>query len=67
MFPHAAFNKALLIASTDRVRDWSGTFCFPYLDLSEIWKNGGLNLECFVRKTVEDLLLAAGVPFRFFR
>lgn len=56
MFPHAAFNKALLIASTDRVRDWSGTFCFPYLDLSEIWKNGGLNLECF--EDSRDLLLA---------
>ena len=41
IFAHAVFNQALLVASTDRARDWLGTFCFPYLDTFEIWKNGG--------------------------
>ena len=40
-FPHAVFNQALLVASTDRARDWLRMFYFPYLDPSEIWKNGG--------------------------
>lgn len=47
MFFYVVFNKVLFIVFIDCVRDWLGMFCFLYLDFFEIWKNGGLNLECF--------------------